>query len=114
VQLLDVAANDCGSLVSPQEFATYLDPAGLDDAVAIDELNEFAIREMLQQRGEAIKYVSLWLQSRSHHLGFGRDDAALSIAFLLSVAVFREALFRIGLTSNLQGLFPFAAIVLRN
>jgi O-antigen/teichoic acid export membrane protein len=59
--------------------------------------------------GEAIKYVSLWLQSRSHHLGFGRDDAALSIMFLLSVAVFREALFGLGLSSNVQGLFPWIA-----
>lgn len=64
--------------------------------------------------GEAIKYVSLWLQSRSHNLGFGRDDAALSVAFFLSVAAFREALFGIGLTSNLEGLFPWiAAIVLK-
>jgi O-antigen/teichoic acid export membrane protein len=57
--------------------------------------------------GEAIKYVSLWVQSRRHHLSFARDDLALSVMFLLSMGIFRELLFLVGLTADLQSLFPW-------
>jgi hypothetical protein len=62
--------------------------------------------------GEAIKYVVLWLQSRRHNLSFARDDLALSIAFVLSIPLFRELLFQIGLTPDLHALFPWIATMM--
>lgn len=59
--------------------------------------------------GEAIKYVVLWVLSRSHNLSFARDDLGLSIIFLLSILLFRAVLFKIGLTSSLRDLFPWVA-----
>lgn len=57
--------------------------------------------------GEAIKYVSLWVQSRGHNLSFARDDLALSLLFLASIGLFRELLFAMGLTPDLLSLFPW-------
>ena len=63
--------------------------------------------------GEAVKYVALWGQSRSHNLSFARDDLVLSMVFVISILAFREALFAIGLTPDLQALFPWIAAVAR-
>jgi O-antigen/teichoic acid export membrane protein len=57
--------------------------------------------------GEGIKYIALWLQARSHHLSFARDDLVLSVAFVLSILLAREAMFALGLTASLQALFPW-------
>jgi O-antigen/teichoic acid export membrane protein len=57
--------------------------------------------------GEAIKYVAMWLLSRGHNLAFARDDLALTILFLLAILIFRELLFSIGLTGDIEQLFPW-------
>ena len=56
--------------------------------------------------GEVVRYAVLWALSRRQHLGFGRDDLALTIVFLVGIVLFREVLNAIGLTSGLNGLFP--------
>jgi O-antigen/teichoic acid export membrane protein len=57
--------------------------------------------------GEVVRYVVLWAFSRKQHLGFGRDDLALTLVFLVGVVVVREALTVLGLTSGIEELFPF-------
>ena len=59
--------------------------------------------------GEVIKYVAMWLLSRGHNLAFARDDLALSILFLLTILIARKLLFLIGLTGDIEQLFPWLA-----
>jgi O-antigen/teichoic acid export membrane protein len=56
--------------------------------------------------GEVVRYVVLWLFSRRKHLGFGREDLVLTILFLIAVVVTRELLAAMGLTGDLNSLFP--------
>ena len=56
--------------------------------------------------GEAVKYVTMWLLSRKHHLGFGRDDLALTVVLLVAVVGLRSLLFALGLTGDIEALFP--------
>ena len=56
--------------------------------------------------GEVVRYVVLWSFSRRQHLGFGRDDLALTILFLIAVVAIREVLQLVGLTGGILGLFP--------
>jgi O-antigen/teichoic acid export membrane protein len=56
--------------------------------------------------GEVVRYVVLWAFSRKQHLGFGRDDLALTLLFLVAVVVVRQLLSAIGLTSGIGELFP--------
>lgn len=56
--------------------------------------------------GEVVRYVVLWAFSRKQHLGFGRDDLALTLLFLGAVVVFRELLTMLGLTTGIEDLFP--------
>jgi len=58
--------------------------------------------------GEAVRYVTLWAFGRRQHLGFGRDDLALTILFLITIPAARKLLFSIGLTGDLASLFPIA------
>jgi hypothetical protein len=53
-----------------------------------------------------VRYVVLWAFSRKQHLGFGRDDLALTLLFLVAVVVVRQLLSAIGLTSGIGELFP--------
>ena len=62
--------------------------------------------------GEAVKYVTLRAFGRREHLGFGRDDLALTIIFLFCILVFRELLAAGGLTGGLDQLFPWVAAML--
>ena len=56
--------------------------------------------------GEAVRYVVLWVFSRRQHLGFGRDDLALTLLFFGAILGFREILSLIGLTGGINTLFP--------
>lgn len=56
--------------------------------------------------GETVRYIVLWSLARRGHLGFLRDDLALSIAFLLLIIVVRELLWAAGLTGDFWSLFP--------
>ena len=58
--------------------------------------------------GEAVRYVTLWWFSRRQHLGFGRDDLALTILFLITIPVARKLLWSIGLSGDIGSLFPIA------
>jgi len=60
--------------------------------------------------GEAVRYVTLWAFGRRQHLGFGRDDLALTILFLITIPAARKLLFSIGLTGDLTSLFPIAGL----
>ena len=61
--------------------------------------------------GEAVRYVTLWWFGRRKHLGFGRDDLALTILFLITVAFARQLLSLAGATGDLLSLFPLAGII---
>ncbi len=61
--------------------------------------------------GEAVRYVVLWWLGRREHLGFGRDDLALTILFLITIPAIRDLLWSIGLTGNMSSLFPVKALV---
>lgn len=56
--------------------------------------------------GEVVRYAVLWLFSRRKHLAFGRDDLALTIVFMIAIVAGRELLSLIGLTGDLESLFP--------
>lgn len=60
--------------------------------------------------GEAVRYVVLWCFGRRQHLGFGRDDLALTILFLITILVGRKLLFSIGVTGDFASLFPIAGL----
>lgn len=56
--------------------------------------------------GEVVRYVVLWLLSRRQHLGFVRDDFALTILFLVTVLAVRSLLSALGVTGAIEALFP--------
>lgn len=56
--------------------------------------------------GEVVRYLVLWAFSRRQHLGFGRDDLALTLIFLGAILLFREALSLMGLSGGIATLFP--------
>ena len=56
--------------------------------------------------GEVVRYVVLWAFSRRQHLAFGRDDLAMTILFLIAILAARELFHLIGLTADLNSLFP--------
>jgi O-antigen/teichoic acid export membrane protein len=56
--------------------------------------------------GEVVRYVVLWAFSRRQHLAFGRDDLALTILFFMATLAIREFSYLIGLTGDLNSLFP--------
>ena len=60
--------------------------------------------------GEAVRYVTLWWFGRRAHLGFGRDDLALTILFLITIPFVREVLSLVGLTGDIASLFPIAGL----
>jgi O-antigen/teichoic acid export membrane protein len=59
--------------------------------------------------GEAARYSILWLMGRFQHVGFLRDDVALTLLFFGAVAAFRSALHWVGLVGSLGDLFPWVA-----
>jgi hypothetical protein len=61
--------------------------------------------------GEAVRYVVLWAFGRRQHLGFGRDDMALTILFLITITFARELLFSIGATGDIASLFPIGSLI---
>jgi O-antigen/teichoic acid export membrane protein len=61
--------------------------------------------------GEAVRYVVLWAFGRRQHLGFGRDDLALTMLFFITIAFGRELLSLIGATGDLGSLFPVASLL---
>ena len=63
--------------------------------------------------GEIARYLTLWISSRGEGLGFARDDLPLTLVFLGCTVAFRTLLHAAGLTSGLDGLFPFAFALLR-
>jgi O-antigen/teichoic acid export membrane protein len=58
--------------------------------------------------GEVVRYVILWLLSRRRHLGFGREDLALTIVFVVALVAVRELLQAMGVTGGISALFPMA------
>ena len=56
--------------------------------------------------GEVVRYVVLWMFSRRKHLGFGRDDLGLTILFVIAILGFRELFWTVGLTGDINSLFP--------
>ncbi|HJR82946.1 MAG TPA: oligosaccharide flippase family protein [Sphingomicrobium sp.] len=60
--------------------------------------------------GEGVRYVTLWWFGRRAHLGFGRDDLALTILFLITIPFVREVLSLLGLTGDIASLFPIAGL----
>ena len=71
----------------------------------------FAVAVAVLSAGEVVRYVTLWTFSRRQHLGFGRDDLALSLLFLGSIVLFREILFLLGLTGGIAVLFPLLHVL---
>ena len=71
----------------------------------------FAVAVLVLSAGEVVRYIALWAFSRRQHLGFGRDDLALSLIFLGSILLFREALSFTGLTGGIEDLFPLLQAV---
>ena len=61
--------------------------------------------------GEAARYLVLWWFARRQHLGFGRDDLALTILFLIAIPAARKLLWSIGLTGDVASLFPIAGLI---
>jgi O-antigen/teichoic acid export membrane protein len=61
--------------------------------------------------GEAARYLVLWWFGRRQHLGFGRDDLALTILFLIAIPAVRKLLWSIGLTGDVASLFPIAGLI---
>lgn len=59
--------------------------------------------------GEIVKYAVLWFLSRGHNLSFARDDVVISVILVLSIVVGRGLLAALGLTADLQALFPWVA-----
>jgi O-antigen/teichoic acid export membrane protein len=66
----------------------------------------FMMAVLVLSMGEVVRYIVLWTFSRRQHLGFGRDDLALSLVFLGLVLVFREMLALVGLSGGIMTLFP--------
>jgi O-antigen/teichoic acid export membrane protein len=66
----------------------------------------FMMAVLVLTAGEVVRYIVLWAISRRQHLGFGRDDLALTLIFFGCIFVFREALSVTGLTSGITSLFP--------
>ena len=56
--------------------------------------------------GEVVRYIVLWAFSRRQHLAFGRDDLALTTLFIIGVLAARELFWLVGLTGDLNALFP--------
>ena len=56
--------------------------------------------------GEVVRYIVLWVFSRRQHLAFGRDDLALTILFFIAILAIRELFSLVGLTGDLNALFP--------
>jgi O-antigen/teichoic acid export membrane protein len=71
----------------------------------------FSVAVLVLSIGEIVRYVTLWAFSRRQHLGFGRDDLALTLIFLGSTLVFRETLAFLGLTGGIYDLFPLLKLV---
>jgi O-antigen/teichoic acid export membrane protein len=66
---------------------------------------------MVLNAGEAVRYVILWWFGRRQHLGFGREDLALTVLFLIAIPLVRKLLWSIGLTGDIGSLFPIAGLV---
>ena len=58
--------------------------------------------------GEGARYVVLWLLARRRHLGFVRDDLALTVLFFVSMLLARKFLWAVGVTGDVESLFPIA------
>lgn len=56
--------------------------------------------------GEVVRYLVLWMFSRKQHLGFGRDDLALTFLFVVAVVAVRQTLSALGIAGGLDELFP--------
>lgn len=56
--------------------------------------------------GEVVRYVTLWAFSRRQHLGFGRDDLALTVLFVIAIFGFRKVLTLMGIAEGIFELFP--------
>lgn len=56
--------------------------------------------------GESARYIVLWSLARTRHLGFARDDLALTAVFLFLIFAIRELLWAVGLTGSIGSLFP--------
>ena len=61
--------------------------------------------------GELVKYLALWFLSHKEHMRFGRDDLALTLVFLGSAFLFREAFHWAGLVGAWRPLFAGVAAV---
>ena len=62
--------------------------------------------------GELVRYLVLWLLGRREGIGFVRDDVAATLLFMAAVVGLRELLAAVGLTSGIEGLFPYLARLL--
>jgi O-antigen/teichoic acid export membrane protein len=58
--------------------------------------------------GEGARYVVLWLLARRRHLGFVRDDLARTVLFFVSMLLARKFLWAVGVTGDVESLFPIA------
>src|SRR5437763_1977264 len=56
--------------------------------------------------GEVVKYAALWLLSHKEHLRFGRDDFALTIAFVVTAVVVGEITRILGVGGGVQSIVP--------
>ena len=56
--------------------------------------------------GEIVKYVALWLLSHKEHLQFGRDDAALTVAFIGTAFVIGEVTRFLHVGGGIQSILP--------
>jgi O-antigen/teichoic acid export membrane protein len=56
--------------------------------------------------GEFVKYVALWALSHKEQLRFGRDDLALTIAFVVTAVVVGEILRVLHLSGGVQSIVP--------
>jgi O-antigen/teichoic acid export membrane protein len=60
--------------------------------------------------GEVVKYLTLWALTHKEHLRFGRDDLALTIAFVLTAWGFRELVHLLGWNGNIHQIHPAAML----
>lgn len=60
--------------------------------------------------GEVVKYLTLWALTHKEHLRFGRDDLALTLAFLLTAWGCRELVHLLGWNGSVHQLHPAALL----
>ena len=86
------------------KFATFL--VGVPIAFAFGGLPAAIL---VLSGGEGVRYATLWAMGRKAHVAFGRDDAALTLIFLVLILLIRGLLHLAGVTGGIDLIFPWLA-----